>query len=90
VILRISLFSIALNVALNFLFIAILDSYLAIPLASSVMALVYFALNWVVFNRTQGKLNSRFIAKDAAKIFAATAAMLLALWLASGILEDLH
>ncbi|WP_240616360.1 murein biosynthesis integral membrane protein MurJ [Planococcus maitriensis] len=90
VILRISLFSIALNVALNFLFIALLDSYLAIPLASSVMALVYFALNWIVFNRTQGKLNSRFIVKDAAKIFAATAAMLLALWLASGILEDLH
>lgn len=90
VILRISLFSIALNVGLNFLFIALLDSYLAIPLASSVMALVYFALNWVVFNRTQGKLNSRFIMKDAAKIFAATAAMLLALWLASGILEDLN
>lgn len=90
VILRISLFSIALNVALNFLFIAILDSYLAIPLASSVMALVYFALNWVVFNRTQGKLNSRFIVKDAAKIFAATAVMLVALWLASGILGDLH
>lgn len=90
VILRISLFSIALNVALNFLFIALLDSYLAIPLASSVMALVYFALNWVVFNRTQGKLDTRFIVKDGTKILAATALMLLSLWLASGLLENLN
>lgn len=90
VILRISLFSIALNIGLNFLFIALLDSYLAIPLASSVMAIVYFALNWYVFNRTEGKLDTQFIIKDALKISAATAAMLLTLWAASGILEALN
>ncbi|MGI2327685.1 murein biosynthesis integral membrane protein MurJ [Planococcus sp. YIM B11945] len=80
VILRISLFSVALNVALNFLFIELFDSYLGIPLASSVMALVYFFLNLVVFWKTEGRLNVGFLLKDSTKIVAATIVMLLALW----------
>lgn len=90
VILRISLFSIALNVALNFLFIELMDSYLAIPLASSVMALVYFTLNWIVFNRTEGKLETSFLLKDAAKITAATGLMLASLWLTDLFVSDFN
>lgn len=90
VILRISLFSIALNIALNFLFIELLGSYLAIPLASSVMALVYFTLNWIVFNRTEGKLENSFLLKDSAKIILSTAIMLFSLWLLDLVIADLN
>ncbi len=90
VILRISLFSIALNVALNFLFIELMGSYLAIPLASSVMALVYFTLNWIVFNRTEGKLENAFLLKDSAKIIVATLIMLASLWLTDRLIGDLN
>lgn len=88
VILRISLFSIGLNIVLNFVFIALLDSYLAIPLASSIMALVYFLLNWYVFNRTEGKLDIKFVLKDTVKILWATLVMLVSLWGITYVIED--
>ncbi|MGK7376434.1 murein biosynthesis integral membrane protein MurJ [Planococcus sp. 1R117A] len=90
VILRISLFSIALNVALNFLFIELMGTYLAIPLASSVMALVYFTLNWIVFNRTEGKLKNGYLLKDASKIITATLIMLASLWLTDLAVGEFH
>ncbi|XKH50433.1 polysaccharide biosynthesis C-terminal domain-containing protein [Chryseomicrobium palamuruense] len=76
IILRISLFSIALNVALNLLFIEWLGSYLAIPLASSVMALVYFLLNLMVYRKMEGVIHFKKLVIEWTKILLATAAMI--------------
>lgn len=80
VILKISLFSILLNIALNFLFIRMIGSYIAIPLASSVMAAVYFTLNIIVYQRMEGNLNWRYILLNLAKITLSISAMVTFLW----------
>lgn len=90
VILKISLFSVLLNIALNFLFIELFNSYNGIPLASSVMALVYFLLNVWVFNRTEGKMNFAYLFRDSMKIVAATGMMLVILWASSRFTADLN
>lgn len=81
VILKISLFSIGLNLALNYIFVKGFNTYLGIPLASSIMAVVYFALNLIVFHRTEGRLNYSLLMKETTKIIVNTGVMILVLWL---------
>lgn len=90
VILKISLFSVLLNIGLNFLFIEIFNSYIGIPLASSVMALVYFMLNVWVFNKIEGKMDFSYLLKDSLKIIAATGSMLLVLWMTDSMTSNLN
>lgn len=90
VILKVSLFSVLLNVALNFLFISLLDSYIGIPLASSVMAIVYFSLNVWVFTKLEGKMDYKYVLKDSVKILLATGVMILGLWFTSQFMADLN
>lgn len=90
IILRISLFSILLNIALNFLFIYLLKSYIGIPLASSVMAVVYFALNITVYQQMEGRLNWSYLMKNTGKILLSIVAMVVVLYLTGTFLENLH
>ena len=80
VILKISLFSIGLNLFLNYVFVNIFNSYLGIPLASSIMALVYFILNVIVFHRSEGHLNYSLLMKETLKIVFNTFVMIFILW----------
>ncbi|WP_453993400.1 murein biosynthesis integral membrane protein MurJ [Bacillus nitroreducens] len=81
VILRISLFSILLNIGLNFLFITWLDSHIGIPLASSVMAFVYFVLNLIVFQRIEAPFNWKVLTIEALKVIGAVMGMIGILWI---------
>src|SRR5690606_11070082 len=81
VILRISLFSILLNIGLNFLFITWLDSHIGIPLASSVMAFVYFVLNLIVFQRIEARFNWKVLTIEALKVIGAVMGMIGILWI---------
>ncbi|QBP41761.1 murein biosynthesis integral membrane protein MurJ [Paenisporosarcina antarctica] len=90
IILRISIFSVFLNIALNFLFIYWLKSYIGIPLASSVMAAVYFGLNIIVYQKTEDRLNWTYLMKSIGKIVLSLALMVAILMLSSTLLKDMH
>jgi putative peptidoglycan lipid II flippase len=75
-ILRISLLSILLNILLNFIFIYWLDSYLGIPLASSVMAFVFFTLNIIVFQRIEERFNWKALTFETGKVILSAIGMI--------------
>nr|WP_019416223.1 murein biosynthesis integral membrane protein MurJ [Paenisporosarcina sp. TG20] len=89
VILKISLFSIALNLVLNYAFIKIFNTYLGIPLASSIMALTYFILNLIVFHRTLGHLNYPLLMIESSKVLLNTLIMVFVLWLINPFIHSL-
>jgi putative peptidoglycan lipid II flippase len=90
IILRISIFSVFLNIGLNFLFIYLLKSYIGIPLASSVMAVVYFVLNIIVYQKTETRLNWPYLMKSTGKIILSLGIMIAVILLAGTFLKDLH
>ena len=90
IILRISIFSVFLNIGLNFLFIYLLESYIGIPLASSVMAVVYFALNIIVYQKTENLLNWPYLMKSTGKILLALGIMIGIVLFAGTFLKELN
>ncbi|MGD7043312.1 murein biosynthesis integral membrane protein MurJ [Jeotgalibacillus proteolyticus] len=79
-ILTIGAVSVGLNALLNFVLTRVLESYIGIPLASSLMALLYFAVSYVVFMKLIGRSADSQLMKDIIKILFAAAAMLLILY----------
>ncbi|OZM56648.1 murein biosynthesis protein MurJ [Lottiidibacillus patelloidae] len=89
-ILRISLFSILLNILLNFIFISWLDSYLGIPLASSVMAFVFFTLNIIVFQRIEVRFNWKTLSFETSKVVLSVIGMIFVLMIIKPYFSQWH
>ncbi|MDG5471571.1 murein biosynthesis integral membrane protein MurJ [Jeotgalibacillus sp. ET6] len=76
VILKIGAISILLNIVLNYILTETMNSYNGIPLASSLMAFIYFVVSYFIFTNLIGRSGQRKMLADLIKIIIAVAIMI--------------
>ncbi|KIL43011.1 murein biosynthesis integral membrane protein MurJ [Jeotgalibacillus campisalis] len=79
VILKIGAVSILLNIVFNYILTEAMNSYNGIPLASSVMAFIYFIVSYFIFTNLIGRSGQRKMMADLIKIIVSVVIMIGAL-----------